>query len=149
MKKVQQGFTLIELLIVIAIIGILAAVALPAYNTYTTKAKFSEVVLATSPYKQAVDLCFQIESPTNIGDACDTPGENGIPADITKASGGSTTYVDSVEVDTNASGAQITATARGLSAAYTYTLVASYSNGVVNWSVDNASTCVAAGVCNE
>ena len=46
MKAVQQGFTLIELMIVVAIIGILAAVALPAYQDYTARAKISEAILA-------------------------------------------------------------------------------------------------------
>ena len=54
--KKQQGFTLIELMIVVAIIGILAAVALPAYQTYTQRARFSEVVLATTPYKSAFEV---------------------------------------------------------------------------------------------
>ncbi|KAB7701828.1 prepilin-type N-terminal cleavage/methylation domain-containing protein [Plesiomonas shigelloides] len=57
MKAVNKGFTLIELMIVVAIIGILAAVAIPAYQNYTKKAKFTEVVVATGPYKTAVELC--------------------------------------------------------------------------------------------
>jgi len=54
MKKQQSGFTLIELMIVVAIIGILAAIAIPSYMDYTKKAKVSEIVLATAPYKLGV-----------------------------------------------------------------------------------------------
>ena len=59
MKRVQQGFTLIELMIVVAIIGILAAVALPAYQDYTVKAKVSEVVLAASTCRTAITEAVQ------------------------------------------------------------------------------------------
>jgi type IV pilus assembly protein PilA len=54
MKKLQQGFTLIELMIVVAIIGILAAVALPAYQDYTARARISELILAASSCRSAV-----------------------------------------------------------------------------------------------
>ena len=54
MKHIQKGFTLIELMIVVAIIGILAAVALPAYQDYTIRAKVSELVLAASGAKTSV-----------------------------------------------------------------------------------------------
>ena len=53
-RSIQQGFTLIELMIVVAIIGILAAVALPAYSDYTKKAKVSEVILAASACRTAI-----------------------------------------------------------------------------------------------
>ena len=60
MKHVQKGFTLIELMIVVAIIGILAAVALPAYQDYTVRAKVSEVILAASAMRTNVAEAFQV-----------------------------------------------------------------------------------------
>ncbi|WP_305729941.1 prepilin-type N-terminal cleavage/methylation domain-containing protein [Aeromonas sp. sif2416] len=57
--KRQSGFTLIELMIVVAIVAILAAIALPAYQTYTKRAKFSEVIAAITPAKTAVEVCVQ------------------------------------------------------------------------------------------
>ena len=62
MKKVQQGFTLIELMIVVAIIGILAAVALPAYQDYTIRAKMSEVLLAASACRTTITEIYQSAS---------------------------------------------------------------------------------------
>ena len=59
MKQIQQGFTLIELMIVVAIIGILAAIALPAYQDYTVRAKVSEIMLAASGQKTSVSEFFQ------------------------------------------------------------------------------------------
>ena len=59
MKRIQQGFTLIELMIVVAIIGILAAIALPAYQDYTIRSKVSEVILAASGTKTSVAEWYQ------------------------------------------------------------------------------------------
>ena len=72
MKKIQQGFTLIELMIVIAIIGILAAVALPAYQDYTVRAKVSEAVLAGSSARTGVAEAFamlgsMVTPPASMG----------------------------------------------------------------------------------
>ncbi len=133
-QRAQQGFTLIELMIVVAFIGILAAVALPAYQTYTKKAKFTEVVLATSAAKIAVEICAQDQAATGASaiTAC-AAGTNGVPADVT-ASG----FVNSVA--TVAAGT-ITATAastNGLNGE-TYILTPTLAAGKVTWAI--SGTC--------
>src|SRR3569623_1951920 len=65
-RQLQQGFTLIELMIVVAIIGILAAVALPAYQDYTKRAKLSEVILAASACRTPITEVYQSGSQTTV-----------------------------------------------------------------------------------
>ena len=69
MKKIQQGFTLIELMIVVAIIGILAAIALPAYQDYTARSKVSEAIIAGSSAKGLVSEAFQSDGLGGIAAA--------------------------------------------------------------------------------
>ena len=88
MNKIQKGFTLIELMIVVAIIGILAAIAIPSYQNYVKKAKFSEVISMTGGYKTAVELCYN-ETGVAVGASATACGasSNGVPAPITAATG--------------------------------------------------------------
>jgi len=88
MKQMQKGFTLIELMIVVAIIGILAAVALPAYQDYTTRAKVSEVVLMAAPAKLAVS-----ETASSLGGLASVTASNS-----GYAFPGATKYVSGVTV---------------------------------------------------
>lgn len=67
--QMQKGFTLIELMIVVAIIGILAAVALPAYQDYTVRAKVSEAVIAASSAKSMMSEAFQTDGVTGLNAA--------------------------------------------------------------------------------
>jgi type IV pilus assembly protein PilA len=88
MKRIQHGFTLIELMIVVAIIGILAAVALPAYQDYTIRAKMSEVMLAASACRTSITEIY-----SSGGSA---PGANNWGCE-----GGSSKYVASIVTDDN------------------------------------------------
>ena len=77
-RSIQKGFTLIELMIVVAIIGILAAVALPAYQDYTVRAKISEAIIAGSSVKGLLSEAFQTDSVTGLNAAA--TAYNAIPA---------------------------------------------------------------------
>ena len=137
MNANQKGFTLIELMIVVAIIGILAAVALPAYQNYTKKAKFSEVVAATQALKTAIEVCAQTEGGfTNCG-----AGANGVPANA--GAQGNVSSVTWASTSNTAGSVTATAVSTGGLGGETYILVGTYANGRVTWT-DTTGTCATA-----
>lgn len=132
----QKGFTLIELMIVVAIVGILAAVAIPSYQNYTKRAAYSEVLAAMASIKTAVGVCLvQAAARTE----CDTDAEVG----VVPPSGVATGAVNTIAIGTNAA---ITATPnayKGILATDTCTLTPSATGGGATWTY--SGVCVTNG----
>lgn len=129
MQKIK-AFTLIELLIAIAIVGILTAIAIPSYRHYTEKARFSEVIMTTSPYKTSIALALQEGAPMEELNL----GVDGIPQAPKP-----TKNLANLDV---AHGI-ITSTASKAAGGYTYILTPDEDGS--HWEI--GGTCVAAGVC--
>jgi type IV pilus assembly protein PilA len=129
MKRVQQGFTLIELMIVVAIIGILAAVALPAYQDYTVRSKITEVIIAAENCKTSVAEYYQTKEV--------------LPNSLVQAgcSDSSSTYVASIDVGT---AGEVNVTARNIAQLGTLTLFvlkpnATNPNAPLTWTCDGGA----------
>jgi type IV pilus assembly protein PilA len=110
MKRMQQGFTLIELMIVVAIIGILAAVALPAYQDYTIRAKMSEVILAMSACRTSITEVYQTGGtpPTANSWGCENVSSKYVAGLTTDADGVVTATVQNISNKVDGSNVTLT-----------------------------------------
>ena len=142
MKQLQKGFTLIELMIVVAIIGILAAVALPAYQDYTVRAKMSEVILALSACRTSITEVYQTGgTPPGAGNwGCESGVQSKyVKALSTDANGIVTATIQAISSDVNDKKVTlIPLNASGVPA--TATVAADLGKGLSGWTCGGTGT---------
>ena len=140
MKKVQQGFTLIELMIVVAIIGILAAIAIPAYQDFTIRSKVTELINAAGVCKTSVAEYYQAKGvfPGAADSGCSTVGTANSAAPVVAAGTG----VISVSAGGGLS-TQLTGNASGTLLNYTPTLAGGAGSAITEWDCKAGTTITA------
>jgi len=134
MKKIEQGFTLIELMIVVAIIGILASIAIPAYQSYLIRAQISEGINMSGPFKNAVAAFHKETGVFPVGNA---DAALDLPASYTG------NYVDSISVSGDVISILYGNNANAEINGWTVTITATANEGSMNWA------CASGGIISD